>query len=203
MDLSKSSLFPNAIVLTGGIATGKSTVARMFIKDGFVVIDADKIAHEVLQQKKKLIVGYFGDEILHKGEIDRKRLGALVFSDPAKRKILEEVLHPSIRQEIFSQAKRLEKNNRPYIVDIPLFFESGSYPMERVIVVYAPKEIQLRRLMQRDGHSMQEALRRLDAQISIEKKRSLATYLIDNSRDLDYLTKQYLAVKKQLVGEKA
>ena len=75
--------------------------------------------------------------------------------------------------------------------------------MERVIVVYAPKEIQLRRLMQRDGHSMQEALRRLDAQISIEKKRSLATYLIDNSRDLDYLTKQYLAVKKQLVGEKA
>ena len=107
MDLSKSSLFPNAIVLTGGIATGKSTVARMFIKDGFVVIDADKIAHEVLQQKKKLIVGYFGDEILHKGEIDRKRLGALVFSDPAKRKILEGVLHPSIRQEIFSQAKRL------------------------------------------------------------------------------------------------
>jgi dephospho-CoA kinase len=201
MNSPDPSRFPNAVVLTGGISTGKSTVARMFAGDGFAIIDADKVAHEVLQREKELIVAHFGSGILHEGEIDRKRLGTLIFADPEKRKILEGALHPLIRKDIFAQAERLEKSAQPYIVDIPLFFESGSYPMERVIVVYAPKEIQLKRLMQRDGYNMQEALQRLDAQIPIEEKRSLATYLIDNSQDLDHLVRQYRDVRKQLSGD--
>ena len=201
MNSPDPSRFPNAVVLTGGISTGKSTVARMFAEDGYAIIDADSVAHEVLQREKELIVEHFGEGILHQGEIDRKKLGTLVFADPNKRKILEGMLHPLIRQEIFAQAERLEKTEQPYIVDIPLFFESGSYPIEKVIVVYAPKEIQLKRLMQRDGYNMQEALQRLDAQISIEEKKLLATYLIDNSQDLDHLARQYRDVRKQLSGE--
>jgi dephospho-CoA kinase len=202
MSVSDPSPFHHAVALTGGISTGKSTVAGMFADDGFEIIDADTIAHEVLQREKKLIETHFGAEVISDEGVDRKKLGALVFADTFKRKRLEELLHPLIREEIFSRMKVLEKDGELYIVDIPLFYESGSYPIEKVVLVYAPKEIQLKRLMQRDGYNMQEALYRIEAQMPIDEKKHLSTYVVDNSQGLEHLVQQYQMLRKQLSGEK-
>ena len=105
MNLQKTQ-FSNAIVLTGGIATGKSTIMQMFKEDNFAVIDADKIAHNVLEEEKEQIVKHFGSKILHNGIIDRKQLGSMVFKDFSKKKMLEDIVHPHIREKIFAFAKR-------------------------------------------------------------------------------------------------
>ena len=114
--------FVYAVALTGGIATGKSSVARMFAEDGYTVIDADRIAHEVLAEQKEKIAEMFGETMIKEGNVDRKALGAVVFADPLKRKKLEQLLHPLIYEEIEAQAKTEDAKGRPYIVDIPLFF---------------------------------------------------------------------------------
>jgi len=184
--------------LTGGIATGKSTVAQMFADDGFEIIDADRVAHEVLESQKGAVAEVFGKELIKEGHIDRKALGSLIFGDPQKRKQLEEILHPLIREEIYTQAQILEQKGDPYIMDIPLFFETQGYPIDKVVVVYAPKEIQLKRLMQRDGYNMQEALARIKAQMPIDEKRAKATYVIDNTTTLEALSKAYAKTKEQI-----
>ena len=202
MKSSPKSPFANAIVLTGGIATGKSTVAAMFADDGFGIIDADRVAHEVLEREQAQIVEHFGEEIVSGGKVDRKALGSVVFADPAKRRLLESILHPLIREAIYAEAGRLETRGDPYIVDIPLFFETGRYPIEKVIVVYAPREVQVDRLIQREGYSRQEALKRIEAQMPIEEKRTKATWLIDNSTTREALREAYRETKEQIVQRK-
>ena len=171
----------------------------MFADDGFEIIDADRVAHEVLESQKEAIAQAFGRELIQEGRVDRKALGALIFADRQKRRELEAILHPLIREEIYTQAQKLERKGEPYIVDIPLFFETQGYPIDKVIVVYAPREIQLKRLMQRDGYNMQEALARIEAQMPIDEKRAKATYVIDNSATMEALSRAYAKTKEQIL----
>ncbi len=178
---------PHAIVLTGGIATGKSTVANLLKLFGFHVIDADEIAHKVLDAQSDQIAKLFGPQYVQDGKVLRKKLGALVFHNSEERKRLEHLLHPKIKEEIIRLAKAQERFKVPYFIDIPLFFETKNYDLSPVVVVYAPKELQLERLTKRERLPRQEALRRIELQIDIEKKRQMADYVIDNSKDLKHL----------------
>ena len=182
--------FKYAVALTGGIATGKSSAAEIFSQEGFEIIDADKIAHQILDEQAEQIAILFGAVYLTEGRVDRKALGRLVFSDAQKRKKLESLLHPLIQEEIASLSNILDRTKSPYLVDVPLFFESGAYPIAQTIVVYAPKEIQVERLMRREGYSRIEAWQRLEAQMDIEIKKKQATYVIDNSGDRDQLVRE-------------
>lgn len=193
--------FEYAIALTGGISTGKSTVIDLLRHSGFRVIDADTIAHEVLDEEQRSISELFGETFVKNGKVDRKLLGSVVFTDQEKRKALEALLHPLIYEKISQEAKRLDKRTEPYIVDIPLFYEGGRYAIENVIVVYAKKSQQLERLMKRDGYNKEEALSRIESQIDIEDKRDNATYVIDNSGSLQQLTFETERVKNEILGE--
>ncbi len=179
--------FDYAVALTGGIATGKSTVSKILSTKDYDIIDADTIAHEVLEIEKSAIADMFGSNLIVDGRVDRKALGAIVFADKTQRKRLEELLHPLIRFEISKRAKELERLQKPYLIDIPLFFERGDYPIGKTLVVYAPRVLQISRLMERNGFSKSEALQRIEAQMDIEHKRSKATYLIENTGDLEEL----------------
>ena len=194
-------MFQNAIVLTGGIATGKSTVSSLMALSGFRIIDADKIAHSVLDDSIEEIVRVFGERFIADGRVDRKELGRVVFADTQKRKELEKIVHPKIKAEIETQAKKQEALGKPYLIDIPLFFErEGVYDIEKTIVVYAPKEVQLERLIKREGLSETEAKQRINAQLPIESKREKATFLIDNSKDLHHLQNECERVKKEILA---
>ncbi len=190
--------FEHAVALTGGIASGKSTACNLLRLYGLRVIDADAIAREALQAEAGRVAEIFGDRYVVDGKIDRKALGALVFSDSEARKRLEELLHPKIRDEIVRQSEEQDRLGGPYIVDIPLFFETGAYPIERVVVVYAPREIQKRRLMEREGLSEAEAEARLCAQMDIEEKKRRATYVIDNSGNLKDLQRECERIFKEI-----
>ena len=186
-------LFKYAVALTGSISTGKSSAVNIFKQNGFHVIDADNIAHEVLDKQHEMVAKEFGAKFVKNGKVDREALGSVIFTNQEKRKTLEAILHPIIYKEIADKATKLDKRSEPYIVDIPLFFEGGRYAIENVIVVYATKEQQLERLIQRENYSKEEALSRIDAQIDIEEKRENATYVIDNSgnlKQLQYVTEQ-------------
>ena len=193
--------FRYATVLTGGIATGKSTVLKIFTKWGFSFIDADRTAHKILQQESENIAKLFGSEYIINNRVDRKALGKLIFANPKERKKLENFIHPLIYREIESQSKRLDSLKKPYIIDIPLFFETNRYPIDRSIVVYTPKVKQLERLMQRDLSSKEEAMKRIDAQMDIESKREKSTYLIDNSGDLNSLQEECAKVRKKILSD--
>lgn len=191
------------IGLTGGIATGKSTVASIMTQYGALLIDADQIAREVVMPGEPLlekVVETFGQAVLKEdGSLDRKALGEIVFSDANKRKQLEQLLHPTIRQRMIERMNEYERSHpeRLVVVDVPLLFENGleNY-FEQVVLVYVPRSIQLQRLMERDHISEEDALRRIHAQMDIEAKKERADYIIDNSRDLKYTTEQTLKYLK-------
>jgi dephospho-CoA kinase len=194
-------MLKNAIVLTGGIASGKSTVSSLMKLYGFRVIDADSIAHEVLDNSLQEIAQNFGEEFIVNNKVNRKALGSLVFANEEKRKELEAIVHPKIKDRIYQEALKLEEFQKPYLIDIPLFFErEGVYNINKVIVVYTPQEIQLERLIKREGLNELEAKQRINAQIPIEEKRKKATYLIDNSKDLNHLQKECERVKEEILN---
>ena len=192
--------FTNAVVLTGGIATGKSTVASLFKLHGFLTIDADKIAHKLLDLHYKEIEQLFGKEYIENQKVSRKKLGNLIFKDESQKKRLEDFIHPLIKQEIIKEAAIFEKQQKPYLIDIPLFFETQNYDIQKSIVVYTPKEIQIQRLMKRDSCSFDEALLRINNQMDIEKKKTLSTYIIDNSSNLLHLQNEVERIKKELIS---
>ena len=191
-------MFKNAVVLTGGIATGKSTVANLFMLHGFLTIDADKIAHKLLDIHSDTIASLFGAEYVENGKVLRKELGNLIFNNPDEKKKLENFIHPLIKEEIQKEASLFESKNKPYLIDIPLFFENKNYDIEKSIVVYTPKEIQIERLQKRDKCDEVTALSRINNQMDIEEKKLLATYVIDNSQDLKYLTNEVERVKNAI-----
>ncbi len=174
--------------LTGGIATGKSTVSAMFAHLGAKVVDADLLAREVVmpgQPAHAQIVKEFGPDVLQEdGALDRKRLGALVFADAQKRKRLEELTHPAIRvrqQRILSVYEE-EAFDGIVIWDAALLVESGGAKgMDRVVVVTADPAAELRRLVERDGFSEEEARGRMASQMPLAEKVKVADYVIDNS----------------------
>ncbi|HHD75278.1 MAG TPA: dephospho-CoA kinase [Campylobacterales bacterium] len=191
--------FEYATVLTGGIATGKSTVAKIFKEYGFEIIDADKIAHEMLDLHHEEIAKLFGSAYVDNEKVIRKKLGALIFADENEKKRLEALLHPLIFKEIKRQSLVLDEKEAPYLVDIPLFFETKRYPIEESIVVYVPRDLQLERLMKRDTSTQEEAKGRIDAQLPIEKKKQEATYVIDNQGDLKMLQYECDRVKEEII----
>jgi len=185
------------IGLTGGIATGKSTVAKLLTERGAILIDLDKIAREVVEPGQPALLAIaerFGQAMLQPdGTLDRKKLGAVVFSDPAERKALEAITHPAIRAVMKERMAQYEADDpdRLVVVDVPLLYESkleGYF--EQVMVVYVPRETQMRRLIERDGLTPEEAEMRLGAQMDIEEKKRRADVLIDNSGTPEETDKQ-------------
>jgi dephospho-coA kinase len=185
-------MFKYAFVVTGSIGSGKSTFLKLIKDRGYGVIDADLIAHKQLEIIKNDIVAEFGEQILTNKKIDRKKIGEIVFNDDLKLKKLEAILHPRIRAEIVNQSKILEAIKKPYFVDIPLFFEriKNYNKFNQIIVVYAPKEILILRVMNRNKLKYEVAKSRVELQTDIEKKKNLANFVVDNSRDLKHLKKQ-------------
>lgn len=179
------------IGLTGGIATGKSTVSRMLADRGALIIDADILAREIMEPGHPVlaaVVERFGKQMLREdGTLDRKKLGEHIFSDPVERAALNEITHPAIRRETKRRMEHYEQlyPDKLVVADIPLLFESGQTSMyEQIMVVYVPRELQLERLVQRDGISISQAEARLASQMDIERKKELADIVIDNSKGL-------------------
>ncbi|KQJ93728.1 dephospho-CoA kinase isoform X1 [Brachypodium distachyon] len=190
--------------LTGGIASGKSTISNLFKSNGIPVIDADIVARNVVQKGtrgwKKIINAFGNDILLENGEIDRARLGQMVFSDPVKRQILNRLLAPHISSGILWEIIKLwMKGCKVIILDIPLLFETK---MDRwtnpVIVVWVDPQTQIERLMSRDGCSQEQAQNRINAQLALDWKKSEADIVINNSGLLDDTKEQFREVLKQV-----
>jgi len=177
------------IVLTGTLGSGKSTVATIFERLGAKVIDSDVLAREVvLPESAGLdeIQNRFGIEyIMSSGALDRKKLGQLIFENPEKRKLLESILHPMIIAQYKEQINKLAASSKSPVLAlsvIPLFFEARTRTPEidKVIVVSAPKENCIQRVMKRDNCSLELATKKYDSQLPIEQKEKLADYVIKN-----------------------
>ena len=191
--------------LTGGIASGKSTVSRFFSEAGALIIDADKISREVVSQGTTgydEILSFFGRTILlPDGEIDRKRLGEIIFNDPEKKAHLDAIVHPRVFERSAEMIAQIAGHTPDAVVilDIPLLLEVGmGSDLAEVIVVYVPEITQLERLMKRDGIDKQSAMARIRSQIPIEEKRKRATVVIDNSHTLSDCRRQALEVFNRL-----
>lgn len=184
------------IGLTGGIASGKSTVAAMFRDLHIPVIDADEIAHRVTAidgEAYQLIVETFGSDILDSnGAIDRRKLGAIVFHDEQKRKQLNAIVHPLVRKHMLQQKEQYaRKGEKAVVLDIPLLFESNlEHLVDRILVVYVDEQIQLRRLCERNGFSFEEAWARIKSQMPLEQKRKKADAVIDNNGTIEQTKRQ-------------
>lgn len=180
------------VALTGGIGSGKSTAGELFSQLGAVVIDSDQIAREVIERGTKgfdSLVATFGDAILKNGDIDRSAIATLIFSDPKKRRQLEEITHPLIRAS-FSKTLSLLPDESIVINQIPLLFESkGEYKFDHVITVSAPEEIRIERLRKR-GLSATQIEQRMKAQASDSDRESIADSVIINDKGEDSLFTQ-------------
>lgn len=192
-----NDLFKNAIALTGGISTGKSTVCNLFKLHGFLTIDADLIAHRLLDENSDKIASMFGEKYVENGKVIRKELGKIIFSNEENKLKLEALLHPLIENEIIKESKIFEEQNKPYFVDIPLFFEKMHYPIPKSLVIYTPKDIQIQRLMKRDNIDENEAKLKISNQMDIEEKKKLADMVIDNSQNLKHLQTEV----ERIIGE--
>ena len=191
--------------LTGGIASGKSTVSGMFRELGVPVIDADMIAREVVapgSRALEAIVDAFGEEILtEEKSLNRARLGEIVFSDPTKKKVLEGILHPEIIAEQDRRLKDLEREGRTpvAIVDAAVMIESGSWKrFDSLVVVDCEESQQISRLRLRNGMNEDEAVRRVDAQMPLSEKVKYADHVIDNRGSIDDTRKQVEELMKLL-----
>lgn len=176
------------VVLTGGIASGKSSAVKFLRKKGYAIIDADEIAHQAFELKKKDLQVAFNLASLQ--EVNRKKIGEIVFADKEKKKILEAILHPIIKEMILDQSLKLEQKKEIYFLDIPLFFEIGGrevYNTWFVVLIFCNEKLQLERLCERNNFNQEEAKQRISAQIPLDKKISLSDYVIDNSKDLEEL----------------
>lgn len=184
--------------LTGGIASGKSTVSAYLAQNGALIIDADLIARQVVAKRSsglKQIVAKFGEEILTaSGELDRKKLGKLVFSNKELLKALTDITGPLIRAEILREIQAAKKAQVKLVVlDIPLLFETGYQTLcDKVMVVTIPSKLQLERVMKRDNLSAAEARKRIANQLPASKRNELADVLIDNSKGVAETYQQVL-----------
>lgn len=183
--------------LTGGVATGKSTVAKMFTRCGAVVIDADELAREVVKPGKpawRKIVKTFGKGVLNPDRtINRQALGDIIFSQPGKRRALERIIHPPVAREQMRLTRQAARKNPNVVViyDVPLLFEAGiDKRVDRTIVVTADRETQIARLKQRNGLTRTEALRRIKSQMPLAEKRRRADYVFNGTCDRRVLSTQ-------------
>lgn len=175
------------IGLTGGIASGKSTVSRALRDLGAIVIDADEVAHTIMEPGKPAwedIIEHFGSTVLNADQtIDREKLGAIVFNNPERLQVLNQITHPRVGEQFKQIITRLraEKSDAVLFMEVPLLYETH---MERICdevwVVWVDEETQIQRLMKRDGLLREDALKRIDAQMSLDEKARRAEFVIDN-----------------------
>ncbi|NNU83265.1 dephospho-CoA kinase [Geobacillus sp. BMUD] len=191
------------IGLTGGIASGKSTVSAMMRELGLPVIDADEAARAVVrpgEEAYRQIVAAFGPDIVQaNGEIDRVKLGAIVFHDEEERKKLNAIVHPAVRRKMLAEKEALVRSGAKTIVlDIPLLFESGLTAwVDKILVVYVDDDVQLRRLMERNGFTEEEARARIRAQWPLAEKIKQADAVINNNGTREETRRQLLTILKQ------
>ena len=199
--------------LTGGIGSGKSTVARMLRELGATIIDADAIVHDLQAPGAPMldeIAAAFGAELIDaNGALDRKALGAIVFRDPKARIRLGLIVHPEVGREMVRQVQRAAGSGAPMAVaDIPLLYEgrregrdtAAALGVECVILAWVPESIQIERTVTRDGCTWEEALDRIRAQVPIEEKRALAEHIVDNTGSLEETEAQVRKIYEELVG---
>lgn len=191
--------------LTGGISSGKSTVSSYLKQLKIPVIDADEVARKVVEpnsQGAREIRKTFGSDVFEEdGSLNRQKLGALIFSNTENRQKLDDLLQPLIKIMILDEIEAYrQKEENMIVLDLPLLFEKQYEELcEEIIVVYIPRELQLERLMRRNQYTKQEALSRIDSQLSIEEKRKRATVLLDNQGTIQQL---YQQVEQWLVETK-
>lgn len=190
--------------LTGGIASGKSTVSSLFKEFGIKIVDADLTAKKISERAEVIdeIVKVFGREILSdEGNIDRAKLKEIVFSDKSKLSQLNGIIHPKVREE-FKKIKENASKNDIIIFDVPLLFETGMDKIcDTVVLVYVNREMQIKRMLERDGISRELAEKIIDAQMSLEEKINKSEIHIENNGTLDELREKVKDVYKVLKGE--
>ena len=191
--------------LTGGISSGKSTVSSYLKQLKIPVIDADEVARKVVEPNSQGAIEIrktFGSDVFEEdGSLNRQRLGALIFSNAENRQKLDDLLQPLIKITILNEIEEYrQKGENMIVLDLPLLFEKQYEELcEEIIVVYVPRKLQLERLMKRNQYTKQEALSRIDSQLSIEEKRKRATVLFDNQGTIQQL---YHQVEQWLVETK-
>lgn len=196
------------IGLTGGLGMGKTTVLRFFKISGAVTISADKLVQGILQNPKviKKIVSAVGKDILiNKSFINKKRLADVIFDNPQKRKSVEKIIHPVVFQSAKSIKSRILGKNKKAIVvfEVPLLFESGCGRIfDKIIVVFCKRSTAIKRLIIKQGYSRHDALRRINAQIPISKKKAFADYLINNNSSVKQTESRVRDIYKELTGNK-
>lgn len=188
------------IGLTGGIASGKSTVSAMFTDMGITVIDADIEARLAVEPGEKAyndIVSHFGTDILEDDRtINRPKLGEIIFNNEEKRLLLNSIVHPAVRERMAQKRKQAEAaDEKAVVLDIPLLFESKLTGLvEKIIVVYVDEQTQLERLMKRNGFSEEEASARIKSQMPLKDKVSLADAVIDNTGNIEQSKQQLMEI---------
>lgn len=193
------------IGLTGGIASGKSTVTQILIENGLPVIDADSMARKVVEPGKKAwkkLKKEFGDEIFHPdGTLNRNKLGEIIFANTEKRKRLNLITHPEIIKEMVIAAIKVGLRGYPFVIlDIPLLYETGELVglMYKVIVVNCPQEQQIERLVSRNNLTVEEAKLRIACQMSLETKCQMADFVVENSASVEDTKEQVEKIIRDL-----
>lgn len=192
------------IGLTGGIATGKSTVTKILRKKGYLVVDADEIAKQALQPghpELKQVIQVFGQEYLQPdGSLDRKGLGEKIFLNPVEKEKLEKIVHPFVQAEVAHQRKEAEKRGVAIaFYDVPLLFEKKLEPQfDSILLIAADESLQIERLQSRNGFTLEESKLRIQNQLPMSEKRKRSDYIIENNSDLAHLEKQVDAFLKSI-----
>jgi dephospho-CoA kinase len=195
------------IGITGGIGTGKSTVAKLFARRGAVVLDADAVTHALMKPGtavSKKIKARFGPKVFLKGgKINRAALGKIVFSDPKKLKSLTAIIHPAVRREIFREVAKLRSRRgvKAIVLDVPLLLESRAYPVDVVVVADAPWKTAVRRVQKRSRLTEAEIRRRASFQMPLSAKKKEAHFVVNNAGSLKQTGKQVSSIWKRIIGE--
>lgn len=204
----RAEIMGKTIGLTGSVATGKSTVSNMIQQAGIPLVDADIAARKVVEpgtEGLKEIVAYFGEEILlADGTLDRAKLGEIIFKDKEKRKKLNEITHPRVKDYMLEARERFFRAGEELVFfDIPLLFESHLESLvDQIVVVWTTPETELKRLMERNNLTKEDALRRIESQMGIDEKARKADFVIDNNESLEKTQKQVYTFIERFVKNK-
>lgn len=204
----RAEIMGKTIGLTGSVATGKSTVSNMIQQAGIPLVDADIAARKVVEpgtEGLKEIVAYFGEEILlADGTLDRAKLGEIIFKDKEKREKLNEITHPRVKDYMLEARERFFRAGEELVFfDIPLLFESHLESLvDQIVVVWTTPETELKRLMERNNLTKEDALRRIESQMGIDEKARKADFVIDNNESLEKTQKQVYSFIERFVKNK-
>lgn len=188
--------------LTGGIGTGKSTVVNMLKEKGIPVVDTDLISREVIEYPEiieKIKLEISNEVFDFNNKLDRKKMSEIVFENQEKLKKLNEIMHPEILKKMWDEVEELKKNYKIIVVDVPLLFEINmEKEVDKILLIYASKEIQLKRIMERDGRTREEAVKIISSQMPLYKKREKSDYIIQNNDSLEKLEKNLDKIVQKL-----